>query len=177
MAQGASQVTDLRDVTAFRAFYEEMLPRVYSFVFHRCAGDAAAAEDVVQEAFLAGVEELRRARAIDDPRRWIFGLARHKLYDHYRRTMREERKLARIWRAPERPDEWADGFEVTQQGTFTTLAALPPSQRAVLTLRYLDDLPVPEIAAAIGRSVHATESLLARGRQSFRQAYEEAADV
>ena len=39
---------------------------------------------------------------------------------------------------------------------------LPPDHQAVLSLRYLDDLTVPEVAAALGRSVHATESLLAR---------------
>jgi RNA polymerase sigma-70 factor (ECF subfamily) len=38
-------------------------------------------------------------------------------------------------------------------------------------MRYVDDMSVPEVAAAIGRSVHATESLLARARESLRTQY------
>ena len=41
-----------------------------------------------------------------------------------------------------------------------------------LTLRYLDDLTVPECADALGKSVHATESLLVRARAAFRTTYE-----
>lgn len=36
---------------------------------------------------------------------------------------------------------------------------LGPHHRAALTLRYLDDLPVPEVASCLGRSLHATETL------------------
>ena len=53
------------------------------------------------------------------------------------------------------------------------LQQMPPHYRGVLTLRYLDDLSVPECADILERSVHATESLLARARNAFRSAYEE----
>jgi RNA polymerase sigma-70 factor, ECF subfamily len=54
-----------------------------------------------------------------------------------------------------------------------TLETIAPQHRAALTLRYLDDLPVPEVATELGRTVHATEALLVRARASFRRAYEE----
>jgi RNA polymerase sigma-70 factor (ECF subfamily) len=50
-------------------------------------------------------------------------------------------------------------------------------QRAALVLRHLDGYSVPEVAAALGRSVEATESLLARGRRHFRRAYTGADDA
>ena len=53
------------------------------------------------------------------------------------------------------------------------LTTIPPHYRAALTLRYLDDLSVPECADVLDRSVHATESLLVRARTAFRSAYEE----
>jgi RNA polymerase sigma-70 factor (ECF subfamily) len=49
------------------------------------------------------------------------------------------------------------------------LAMLPPLYRAVLVLRYVDDLPVGEVAAVIGRDVGATNSLLARARGQLRR--------
>ena len=52
------------------------------------------------------------------------------------------------------------------------LAGLGAHHRAALTLRYLDDLPVAEVAAVLDRTVHATEALLVRARAAFRRAYE-----
>jgi RNA polymerase sigma factor (sigma-70 family) len=54
------------------------------------------------------------------------------------------------------------------------LAVLPPLQRAVLVLHYMDHLPVREVARSIGKTEAATASLLARGRDTFRQAFQEA---
>jgi len=56
------------------------------------------------------------------------------------------------------------------------LRRLGTHHRAALTLRYLDDLPVPEVAALLGRSLHATEALLVRARAAFRRTYEGAED-
>ena len=52
------------------------------------------------------------------------------------------------------------------------LARLGPHHRAALTLRYVDGLPVPEVAELLGRTVHATEALLVRARIAFRKIYE-----
>ena len=52
------------------------------------------------------------------------------------------------------------------------LDRLSPAHRAALTLRYLDDLPVPQVAALLGRTLHATEALLVRARGAFRMTYE-----
>lgn len=48
---------------------------------------------------------------------------------------------------------------------------IAPQHRLVLTLRYVDDLPVAAVAELTRRSVHATEGLLVRARQSFRRHY------
>ena len=43
--------------------------------------------------------------------------------------------------------------------------------RHASTLRYVDGLPVPQVAELLGRTVHATEALLVRGRAAFRKIY------
>lgn len=178
MGQAASdEVTDLRDPAVFRAFYDEMLPRIYSFICQRCAGDVAAAEDITQEAFVAAVREIRNGAVVRDPAGWLFGLARHKMLDHFRAQAREEKRLAVAWQAPTVDDEWQPTGELTRERTLAALEAVPTSQRAALTLRYLEEMSVPQIAEVLGRSIHATESLLARGRDTFRRAFEECCDV
>ncbi len=52
------------------------------------------------------------------------------------------------------------------------LDRLGAHHRAALTLRYLDGLPVPEVARHLDRTVHATEALLVRARAAFRRIYE-----
>jgi RNA polymerase sigma-70 factor (ECF subfamily) len=146
--------------------YDVLLPEVYGYLFDR-SGDRGVAEDLTSETFLAVV----RAEARPDPAPlsapWIVGIARHKLADHWRRRGREERLLARTATEAE-----VDPWNATVDGLLTesVLARLDPDHRAVLTFRYLDGLSVPEVAALLGRSVHATESLLVRARHTFRRA-------
>src|SRR5262249_38497216 len=52
------------------------------------------------------------------------------------------------------------------------LGQLGAHHRAALTLRYLDGLPVPEVARHLDRTVHATEALLVRARAAFRRIYD-----
>lgn len=159
------------DPVAFRRFYEANLARVYGYVLVRVAGSRTTAEDLTQEIFVAAVDEIRRGTEIGEPGRWIMGVARHKLVDHYRRRSREERLLLAVEPVVDDP-----GPDPTTERALEALAEVPSSQRVALVLRYLDGLSVPEVAAALRRSVHATESLLARGRARFRERYEEDVD-
>jgi RNA polymerase sigma-70 factor (ECF subfamily) len=167
---------DLREAPEFRAFYDAALPTVFGYFRCRCGGDPSVAEDLTQETFMAGVRELRRGTVVTAPGPWILGIARHKLVDHYRRREREERKLVAFAGAAEDQEllEW-DGDE-DRQRAIDVLAEVPTSQRAALVLHYLDGFPVSEVARLLGKSEHATESLLARGRQSFKRTYGEAND-
>jgi RNA polymerase sigma-70 factor, ECF subfamily len=153
------------DADDFRRFYEVALPRVYGYLLRRC-GSVSVAEDLTQETFLAAVGELRKGRVADDPIAWVFGIARHKLLDHYRREAR--RPATGSERTGLEPAA-ADGDE----RALAALEAVPPAQRIALVLRHADGLSVPEVATALGRSVEAVESLLARGRAGFRRAYGE----
>jgi Sigma-70, region 4/Glyoxalase/Bleomycin resistance protein/Dioxygenase superfamily len=95
---------------------------------------------------------------------------RHKLADHWRRSAREERGIAAVAvLAEEAGDPWDEHLDA--QVTHAALARLAGPQRAALTLRYLDGLPVAEVAACLGRSVHATETLLVRARAALRRIY------
>jgi RNA polymerase sigma-70 factor (ECF subfamily) len=146
--------------------YDEALPQVYGYLLSRC-GQRALAEDLTAETFLAAVKA-------DGPLSvgWLIGVARHKLADHWRRQAREERSLALV---PAEPEPWEDGVldAVTAR---EVLDRLGPHHRLALTLRYLDGLPVPEVARLLDRTLHATEALLVRARTAFRRAYHEGVD-
>ncbi|HEV3451370.1 MAG TPA: RNA polymerase sigma factor [Acidimicrobiia bacterium] len=151
------------------AFYDTALAPVYGYLVARCGG-AALAEDLTAETFLAAADAIRRQDPPPMSMPWIIGVARHKLVDHWRRQGREERSLRAVRdEAAPSEDPWDAHLDAVRARQ--TLDRLAPQHRAALTLRYLDDLPVPEVATHLARTVHATEALLVRARSAFRRAY------
>ena len=158
------------DPVGLRAFYDEALPRVYGYFLHRCGGSVVLAEDLAQDTFLAAARELKRARHVDAPMPWIFGIARHKLLDHYRRQERAERHIS-IELGGDFDEVALEVDDDCRERTARALAAVAAPQRAVLVLCYLDGFSVAEVATELGKSVAAVNSLLQRGRASFKRAY------
>jgi RNA polymerase sigma-70 factor (ECF subfamily) len=163
-------VTTSPGAATVTALYERALGDVYGYLVRRCP-DRATAEDLTSETFLAA------ARAAGDGTTeltvaWLIGTARHKLIDQWRRAARGRRLVADHWSddidgadgaaAPD-PADPVEALHVRD-----VLARMSPEHRAALVLRYLDGLPVPEVAWHLDRSVHATESLLVRARASYR---------
>lgn len=158
--------------SALLSLYDVALPHVYGYLLSRC-GRADLAEDLTAETFLAAVGALRRRypKPVSTP--WLIGVARHKLADHWRRRSREERHLRSVgpgWDDDGGDDPWDAHLDAVRARD--VLAVLSTPHRAALTLRYLDDLPVPDVADLMERTVHATEALLVRARGAFRRAYE-----
>jgi RNA polymerase sigma-70 factor, ECF subfamily len=99
-------------------------------------------------------------------------VARHKLADHWRRSAREERTAAVAAQPDDAVDDPWDSWLDTD-AAYAALRRLNTDQRAALTLRYLDGLPVAEVALYLRRSLTATETLLARARAALRRVVRE----
>ena len=158
------------------ALYDGAVPHVYGYLLSRC-GKVALAEDLTAETLLAAVDAVRRHDDAPVSVPWLVGVARHKLIDHWRRQAREERGLRAVGNVGDMrtgdgdDDDWDIRLDALRARD--TLARLSPLHRAVLTLRYIDDLPVADVAVLVDRSVHAAEGLLVRARAAFRRAYGE----
>ena len=169
--------SDVRDVSepaqdpgpALLELYDRGLSEVYGYLLHRC-GDVATAEDLTSETFLAAVRAVQDGHAGPLTVPWLIGVARHKLADHWRRRARDERALAAVG-AAEEEDPWDEHIE--QVRAMDVLRSLGAHHRLALTLRYVDGLPVAEVASLLDRTLHATEALLVRARAAFRRTYEE----
>jgi RNA polymerase sigma-70 factor (ECF subfamily) len=153
------------------ASYDEALPAVYGYLLRRCRRRTTA-EEITAEVFMAAVDAVRRDRVDEVTTAWLVGIARHKLVDHWRRVEREDRRLAAVASEPAASDDPWDAHLDTLAAR-DVLDGLGAHHRAALTLRYVDDLPVNQVADVLGRTVHATEALLVRARTAFRVAYEE----
>ena len=155
---------------AFLSLYQQALPEVYGYLARRC-GDQAVAEDLTSDTFLAAVRALKQGDVVTVGVPWLIGVARHKLADHWRRRAREDRLQGALeGEHLEEDDPW--DVTIDRMRATDVLCALGDHHRSALTLRYVDGLPVPEVAGMLGRTVHATEALLVRARIAFRNAYE-----
>ena len=156
-------------------FYERYLPPVWRYVCTQLDGDRQGAEDVVGETFLAA---LRGVKGLDPDGGsvcgWLIGVARHKLLDHWRRMRRARDASAATncepvdSRGPHDPLAAAESNAQVAEA----MARLADEERVVLEWKYLDDLPVREIADRLGLPVKAAEALLYRARRSFRAVYQ-----
>lgn len=168
MNDTATSLTDRGD--ELLALYDEALPSVYGYLLRRC-GSPTVAEDLTSETFLAAVDAVSRDTVRELTTAWLIGVARNKLVDHWRRRERDERRLT-LLEAGVAEVPWEVDLDALI--AHDVLAALSAQHRCALTLRYLDGLPVRDVAALLGRSVGATEVLLVRARRAFRAAYEAA---
>lgn len=156
---------------ALLELYDDAVPQVHSYLSRRCRGRLVA-EELTSEVFLAAVRSAKAGKVEDVTVAWLIGIARHKLVDHWRAEEREQRRLTAV---AGQIDDTVDSWDavVDRQLAEEILAALAPQHRAALTLRYLDALPVAQVAEHLERTVGATEALLTRSKAAFRHTYEQ----
>ena len=164
----------LHSPAGFRAFYRSSVGEVHRYLSRLTGGDRALTEDLTQEAFLALAREVGSGRVGDVGVGWLLVVARRKFLDHLRRQRRESSRIERAAVGVVRDAGEPDWSAVDPGEALGMLGRLGQDQRVALVLRYVDDLPVAEVAALLDRSVPATESLLARARRELARHVSEA---
>ena len=151
---------------AVRWLLDEVAPIVHGFVWARVAGDQAVAEDLLQETLLTAVASADSFRGDAAVSTWMCGIARHLVARHWESERRSDVARARLHVVPDTDpeQELLDRDEVA-----AALGRLPALHRQVLVLKYLDELPVQDIADQVGRSRVQVQSLLQRARDGLRR--------
>jgi RNA polymerase sigma-70 factor (ECF subfamily) len=153
--------------------YASEFDGLYRFCLARC-GDRSVAEDVAAETFFAAATHLAAQPDEALGRGWLYTVARRRLVDHWRRTARHRRRIERLLELGETQSNATDDpFDHEGDAVLAALRSLPPRQRVAISLRYLDDHSVAEIATVMEIDYRAAESLIARGRRSLITAWEE----
>lgn len=142
----------------FAEFVAGALPGLLRFG-HVLTGDAADAEDLVQTA-LGRLLRAWRIRRIDDPRAFVRKVMVNRYASWYRRHQGRE------WLTPN-PEERAVADDHAprvdeRDAVWHALRVLPPRQRAVIVLRYYEDLSELQIAAVMDTSTGTVKSQAAR---------------
>jgi RNA polymerase sigma-70 factor (ECF subfamily) len=138
-------------------------------------GNAEAAWDVTQESWLGIIRGIAR---LDDPARfpdWAFRIVTHKASDWLRERMKTRQPLdgeledQQVGDGPQRRETTIDLFSV--------LMKLPPEQRSVLCLYYIEGFGIGEVATTLGIPQGTVKSRLHTARAAFKQLWQPAGEL
>lgn len=172
------------DQKAFAAFFNLYCPRLFNFARARLWNDDDLAEEVVQISLAKAVSKLNTYRAEAALYTWLCTFCRYEISNILLREGKLGRKVELVEDDPDvmaalesmaisaSSDPIAQ-YKKTQVVRFVQVAKdnIPILYSDVLDMKYLYGDSVREIAAKIGRSQKATESILTRARVSFKEAF------
>ena len=157
------------DEVAFRLLVERHIDRAYAIAL-RIVGNAADAEDVVQDTMLKvwthrGRWQHGRAKFST----WLYRVVSNRCIDLHRKPRTEN-----VDAVPEVADTKPDASSIIERNEISSLLEvamqrLPEQQRVAVILSYHENMSNGEIAEVMDTTVAAVESLLKRGRQQLRE--------
>ncbi|MCP5183668.1 MAG: RNA polymerase sigma factor [Pseudomonadales bacterium] len=165
-----------KERAAFDRFFDAYFPRLFRFCRTRMA-DERACEDVVQESLIKALRGLHNYRGDAALFTWLCQIARNEMANWHQKLGRQEAaevNLEELESVSPRlllPD--GDGASQDDAGELVqrTLQRLPDNYCQVLELKYFEGLSVSQIAATLATGEIAVQSLLARARRAFRDAF------
>jgi RNA polymerase sigma-70 factor (ECF subfamily) len=172
------------DEAAFDRFFRDFAPRIYRFVMPRVDRNGPLAEDLTQEILGRAMQRIAGWRGEASLFTWLCQMARNEISDHWRRTQRRERvevlaeddpavaaALESIEGDSQARPENQRAREDLMRLVQVALDALPGSYGNALEWKYVDGFSVAEIASRLGLNAISTQSMLARARRAFREAF------
>lgn len=130
----------------------------------RGAVGCEGADDAFQETFLAALRAYPDLHDARNLRGWLITIAHRKAIDHHRANGRQPLPVEAVPEVAVTDPEPEPG-----DGVWAAVGALPPKQRAAVTLRFACDLPHNEIADALGCSPEAARRSLHEGIRRLRK--------
>lgn len=163
------------DEQALRSFYSAHKDRIFTFINIKIA-NRKDAEEVFSDTFLASIEALRDFTFSCSLSTFLFGIAKHKIIDYYRRRKIEEILFSRLGNAaglvshlvtPEQEYSRVETREVIEK----ILQKLKPRYERILRFKYIEGFSVKEIAGRLSETVKQSEATLFRARLKFVKIY------
>lgn len=163
---------------AMLALYNTYFDRIYSLVFNQVDRDGEAAQDIVQEVFLAATKSAYRFDGRSKVATWLYSIAHKKVVDFYRHQKRDDKRKTQVQQTQtsgikhslrsEPISGMVETDETANEVIQDTLSRLPLHYRQALLLKYVEEMPVLDISRIMKRSPKSVEGLLTRARRELR---------
>lgn len=160
------------DTDSFKQLYELYMTPVYRYLLVRSESKPLA-EDLTQAVFVKAFEhQAALSKEGGKPLAYLYTIARNSLIDYWKKK-KEVHQSDAAETFDKTPDEKRTPDKLAEQADLSRelvegLAKLTEEQREVVSLKYLHDYSVAEIAAQIGKSEEAVRQLQCRGLKALR---------
>lgn len=176
---------ELPDEALIKAYLESRNSDLFDLLFRRYAGkvyakcitmlkDAAAAEDATQDIFTKIYLNLAKFGGQSKFSTWVYSITYNYCIDLLRKKQKTGHFFsADIEKAPEKEEEVSDEDLLTMEvdRLKIVLDKLPPGDRAILLMKYNDDLSILEIADILQKSESAIKMKILRAKEKARAVY------
>ena len=172
------------DERSFNEFFDGYFPVLYRFAMARMSQDADGAEEVAQSTLCRAISKLGTYRGEASLLTWLCTFCRHEISAFFERTRRVRRAVLLSEEVPEVAAALESLSALSEEGpedslrrkeiarlVHLTLDRLPVRYADALEWKYIEGLPVTEIADRLALSLKAAESLLTRAREAFRDGF------
>ncbi len=167
-----------RDRKATALFVADYADGLYAYLHRRLTPRVELAEDLLHEVFVTAFESIDNLREPSALRSWLYGIARHKVEDHYRKVLRDaipagdtEPAVSTV----EADFEQLLDDKMLVKKIALAMGGLEEDYRTVLRWRYWEQRTTREMASQLDRTDKAIERLLARARIQFKRRWNEEA--
>lgn len=164
MATGDEQLPTVQVPGQFEAFYREEFPSVVALSY-ALGGSRHVAEDLAQEAFLRAHRDWERVGRMNAPGAWVRRVAANLARSRFRRLRAEARARVRLTS----PEVSLEPPSAEHEAFWDEVRRLPTRQAQAVALRYIDDMPIGEIAEVLGVAGGTVKALLHQGRERLRR--------
>ena len=157
-------LADNRD--AFGRLVEAYQPRVRRFLLNLTMGDEMLTDDLAQETFIKAYVGIRGFKGLSSFGTWLYRIAYNEFYNHTRRH--QEEHVEDIARLGDVSTAASDAFEASMT-VQVALTRLNDNERVAVTLFYIEDQPIKQVAKIMQTSEGSVKSLLHRGKAKMKQ--------
>jgi RNA polymerase sigma factor (sigma-70 family) len=158
------------DRVAFEKLYHRHRDRIYALMWRLCSGDAALAEDMLQESFVRAWQKLDSFRGDSKFGTWLHRLSANVALSDRRSRMRRVSREAELDLATERKATGArDVYAGQRMDLEQAVARLPERARTVLVLYDIEGYSHAEIGEIAGMAVGSSKAQLHRARKLVRE--------
>jgi len=160
-----------QDPGRFSEIYELYIRRIYRYLYSR-VGNTQEAEDLTAQVFLAALETFEHFREDGYFGAWLFGIARNKVADHFRRH-EHTAPLGEDDPSPAGEDVLAGVIRSERAAALEALIrALPEGERELLRLRFIGEMSFRDMARALKKNEDAVKKSLYRLLERLQQQLE-----
>ncbi|MFC1688534.1 RNA polymerase sigma factor [Pseudomonadota bacterium] len=161
------------DRAAFERLYRRHRDRIYALMWRLCGGDAALAEDMLQEAFVRAWQKLDSFRGDSRFGTWLHRLSANVALSDRRSRMRRVGRETELDAAVERKAIGASDIYAGQRMDLEqAISRLPERARTVLVLYDIEGYSHAEVAEIAGMAVGSSKAQLHRARKLVREELE-----